>query len=170
MRRANWNEAASGEAQVVLATRLGVFVPLPKLRLVVVDEEHDDSFKQQDGVRYHARDLAVWRARRRDGSDRPRQRDAFARDVVACEDRPLPERSPARARRCTRALAGDPFRPRARNVRDGISAALRGAVGSASRREQSLVFVNRRGFAPSLNARLGWAPMPALRRLPGRAS
>jgi primosomal protein N' (replication factor Y) len=64
-RRANWNAAASGEAQVVLATRLGVFTPLPTLGLVVVDEEHDDSFKQQDGVRYHARDIAVWRARRR---------------------------------------------------------------------------------------------------------
>jgi primosomal protein N' (replication factor Y) len=64
-RRANWDRAASGDAQVVLATRLGVFAPLPGLALVVVDEEHDDSYKQQDGVRYHARDLAVWRARQR---------------------------------------------------------------------------------------------------------
>jgi primosomal protein N' (replication factor Y) len=64
-RRANWDEAATGGAQVVLATRLGVFAPLPRLALIVVDEEHDDSFKQQDGVRYHARDLAVWRAQRR---------------------------------------------------------------------------------------------------------
>ncbi|HEX6138314.1 MAG TPA: DEAD/DEAH box helicase, partial [Casimicrobiaceae bacterium] len=64
-RRRNWIAAASGEAQVVLGTRLGVFVPLPRLALIVVDEEHDESFKQQDGVRYHARDLAVWRARSR---------------------------------------------------------------------------------------------------------
>ena len=64
-RRANWEAAATGAAAVVLGTRLAVFTPLPHLALVVVDEEHDDSFKQQDGVRYHARDLALWRARRR---------------------------------------------------------------------------------------------------------
>ena len=65
MRRRHWREAAAGTVDLVLGTRLAVFAPMPRLGLVVVDEEHDSSFKQQDGVRYHGRDVAVWRARRR---------------------------------------------------------------------------------------------------------
>src|SRR5262245_26145786 len=57
-----WLAAHTGGADVVLGTRLAVFAPLPRLGLVVVDEEHDASFKQQEGVRYSARDLAVYRA------------------------------------------------------------------------------------------------------------
>ena len=58
----NWMLAHLGVADLVLGTRLAVFAPLPRLGLVVVDEEHDPSFKQQEGARYSARDLAVWRA------------------------------------------------------------------------------------------------------------
>src|ERR1700758_4588197 len=65
-RRRRWLAAALGDVQLVLGTRLAVFVPLPRLGLIVVDEEHDPSFRQQDGVRYHARDLAIYRARLRD--------------------------------------------------------------------------------------------------------
>ncbi|MEO8536883.1 MAG: DEAD/DEAH box helicase, partial [Betaproteobacteria bacterium] len=52
-RRRSWDAAANGASGIVLATRLGVFTPLPRLGLIVVDEEHDASYKQQDGVRYH---------------------------------------------------------------------------------------------------------------------
>jgi primosomal protein N' (replication factor Y) len=59
----HWLQAHHGQADLVLGTRLSVFTPLPRLGLIVVDEEHDPSFKQQDGARYSARDLAVFRGR-----------------------------------------------------------------------------------------------------------
>ncbi len=61
-----WSAAARGDAEVVLGTRSAVFTPMPRLGLIIVDEEHDLSFKQQDGFRYSARDLALVRARRRE--------------------------------------------------------------------------------------------------------
>lgn len=57
-----WYEAMTGKAQIILGTRLAVLTPIPNLRAIVVDEEHDASYKQQEGTRYSARDLAIWRA------------------------------------------------------------------------------------------------------------
>jgi primosomal protein N' (replication factor Y) len=158
-RRANWDAAAAGDADIVLATRLGVFAPMPRLGLIVVDEEHDDSFRQQEGVRYHARDLAIWRARRRGvpivlGSATPSletwakaRRGSYAVATLAT-------RADPRA-----ALPAIRFAPsRGADVRDGIGVPLLHAIGERlARREQSLVFVNRRGFAPSLKCvACGW--------------
>jgi primosomal protein N' (replication factor Y) len=152
MRRTNWNAAAAGDADVVLATRLGIFVPLPELALIVVDEEHDDSFKQQDAVRYHARDLAVWRARRRNipivlGSATPSLETWSHAQSGRYRSAALPARADARAR-----LPEIRFVPvRGASARDGLSPALWDALRTRlARREQSLVFVNRRGYAPSL--------------------
>lgn len=57
-----WHDALTGKAQIVLGTRLAALTPLANLRAIVVDEENDPSYKQQDGIRYSARDLAIWRA------------------------------------------------------------------------------------------------------------
>ncbi len=151
-RRANWTAAANGDADFVVGTRLAVFTPLPRLALVVVDEEHDASYKQQEGVRYHARDVAVWRARQRGVS------------VVLGSATPSLE-SLQHARRghyrrldlAARALA--PARlPQVRLVpqrgsvlHEGLAQSLIEAIGErVARGEQALVFVNRRGFSPSL--------------------
>ena len=151
-RRKQWDAAADGTARIILATRLGVFAPLPKLGLIVVDEEHDDSYKQQDNVRYHARDLAVWRARERDvpivlGSATP-SLETWAR---AKEGRyrtfTLPQRADTRARQPEIRFA--PLR--GGGTRDGLSRELRDALAARlAAGEQSLLFINRRGFAPSL--------------------
>ena len=62
-RRITWRAVAGGEAQVVVGARSALFLPFPDLGLVIVDEEHETAFKQEDGVTYHARDMAVVRAR-----------------------------------------------------------------------------------------------------------
>ncbi|MDY6942563.1 MAG: primosomal protein N' [Pseudomonadota bacterium] len=62
-RQTAWLDAQSGDARLIVGTRSAVFLPLPNAGLMVVDEEHDPSFKQQDGFRYSARDIAVWRAK-----------------------------------------------------------------------------------------------------------
>ena len=148
----HWKAAASGDAALVVGTRLAVFAPLPGLALAIVDEEHDASYKQQDGVRYHARDVAIVRARARAvpivlGSATPsletvlHARDGRYARIV------LPQRADPRARAPAIRFVpeGDPA------AREGLSGPLLEAIRERlARREQSLVFVNRRGYAPSL--------------------
>ena len=154
-----WRQAAAGEAQLVLGTRLAVFAPLPRLGLIVVDEEHDLSYKQQDGLRYSARDLAVYR-----GSL------AQVPVVLGSATPALETLRQAQSGRYThlhlrsRAVAG--ALPTVRIVRqrdpttiDGISQPLRqGIQERLERGEQTLLFINRRGFAPSLLCmECGWS-------------
>ncbi len=152
VRREHWDAAANGSAQVVLGTRLGVFAPLPNLALVVVDEEHDDSYKQQDGVRYHARDLALWRARRRNvpivlGSATPSLETWARARAGRYRLLSLGERADVRARMPVIRFAPS----RGRDVRDALSAPLRDALArTLDAREQALLFINRRGYSPSL--------------------
>jgi len=136
----------------VVGTRLAVFVPLPNLALIVVDEEHDPSFKQQEGVRYHARDLAVWRAHARGvpivlGSATPSLETYAHADAGRYRRLVLGQRAdPRSAAPRVRLVAA-----RTAATSEGVGAPLREALAACcARGEQALVFVNRRGFAPSL--------------------
>ena len=148
----HWKAAAAGEIDVVLGTRLAVFAPLPRLALIVVDEEHDPSFKQQEGVRYHGRDVAVWRARQRAipillGSATPSLETLMQAQRGRYGWLKLPQRAAASAE-----LPRVTFVPsRGSHALEGMSDALIAAIERRlEREEQSLVFINRRGFAPSL--------------------
>jgi len=148
----NWQQAQSGTAQIVLGTRLAVFAELPRLALIVVDEEHDGSFKQQDGLRYSARDVAVFRARQRGvpvvlGSATPSLESWYnAQGGRYCLLR-LSGRALATASlpvvRC--------IDINQTTMHHGVSENLLREIGQRiERREQSLLFINRRGYAPVL--------------------
>jgi primosomal protein N' (replication factor Y) (superfamily II helicase) len=148
----NWLAAARGDADLVVGTRLAVFTPLPRLGLIVVDEEQDASFKQQDGVRYHARDVAIYRAQLRSvpvvlGSATP----ALETFAAARRRRYRPLRLPLRAGPSSALPVVQLVPNRDPDSREGLGKKLRVEIAERLRRgEQSLVFINRRGFAPSL--------------------
>ncbi|HET6431902.1 primosomal protein N' [Dyella sp.] len=146
-----WLRARSGEARVVLGTRSAVFTPLPQAGLIVVDEEHDAAYKQQDGFRYHARDLALVRAR------------ALGVPIVLGSATPSLEslanvESGRYLRLKLRARPAALHPPqvqivdvRSQHLDHGLSPALQAAVrDTVARGEQVLVFRNRRGYAPVL--------------------
>jgi primosomal protein N' (replication factor Y) len=143
--------ALSGEADIVLGTRLSVFSPLPRLGLILVDEEHDASYKQQDGLRYSARDLAVWRAHQRGvpvvlGSATPSLESWQQAELGRYRRLALTHRAAAAAPPSVRLI--DTRRIR---LQDGLSPILETALETRlARGEQSLVFLNRRGYAPVL--------------------
>ncbi len=159
----HWLAAHLGLADLVLGTRLAVFASMPRLGLIVVDEEHDPSYKQQDGARYSARDLAVYRGRLENvpvllGSATP-SLESWQRAQTGHYTRlNLPAR------------VGEGAMPRVRLVdmnllpktQASASAALSAPLVAAlqerlARGEQSLVFLNRRGYAPVLHcADCGW--------------
>ena len=140
---------------MVVGTRSAVFVPLENLGLIVVDEEHDSSFKQEEGVRYHARDMAIWRAHRLGGvcvlgSATPSlESEQLARTGRATKLR-LTER--ARAQPMPRVEIVDLRRIGAGPTGDKrISMPLYRALEETLRaHEQAILFLNRRGFAPSV--------------------
>lgn len=150
-RAAAWLAAGRGEARVVLGTRSAVLTPLPRAGLIVVDEEHDASYKQQDGFRYSARDLAVVRARALGvpvvlGTATP-SLETLA-NVEAGRYRRL--RLPTRAGPAQRPAIEVVDINRKRLV-EGLAPKVRDAIaGHARRGEQVLVFRNRRGYAPRL--------------------
>jgi primosomal protein N' (replication factor Y) len=150
-RRDAWRSAHSGEARIVIGTRSAVFTSLPRLALIVVDEEHDASYKQQDGFRYSARDLAVWRAQRAHvpivlGSATPSLETldnvAHARySHVLLPERPGAAQPPRLALVDLRKHASE----------QGLSQPAMHAIGRhLAAGGQIIVYLNRRGYAPAL--------------------
>ena len=146
-----WRDARSGKAGLIVGTRSGIFAPLPNAGLIVVDEEHDPSYKQQSGFRYSARDLAIVRARELDvpvvlASATP-SLESFRN---AAEGRyrlvSLPERIGAGGKPELKLIDLN------RHVaRQGLSTPLLAAMERhLGRGHQVLLFINRRGFAPVL--------------------
>ena len=149
----NWRKAKSGEASIVIGTRLSIFTPMPFIKLIIVDEEHDISFKQQDGLRYHARDVAMVRAKNTNipivlGTATPsleswhnatridNKYNFLKLNYRAVKNASLPE--------IKTVLVND-------KTKNGISRALVDSINDRlERKEQSLIFINRRGFAPTL--------------------
>ena len=158
----SWLAAHLGLADLVLGTRMAVFAPMPRLGLIVVDEEHDPSYKQQEGARYSARDLAVYRARLQGarvllGSATP-SLESWQR---ANEGRYLRLSLPARiggAALPRVRLVDMNQQPKGQGAGTALSPPLIEAIRQRiARGEQSLVFLNRRGYAPVLHcADCGW--------------
>jgi primosomal protein N' (replication factor Y) len=151
-RTAAWLAAARGEAGLVLGTRLAVLTPLPMLALVVVDEEHDTSFKQQEGLRYSGRDAAVVRAKLAGcpvvlGTATP-SLETWQNALDGRYERlALPDRAVPGAR----LPAVRTVDLRREGAEHGFAPSLLAAIGERlPRGEQSLVFINRRGYAPVL--------------------
>ncbi|MDB5746923.1 MAG: primosomal protein, partial [Massilia sp.] len=158
-RMLHWLAAHQGQARIVLGTRLAILASLPHLQLIVIDEEHDPSYKQQEGLRYSARDLAVWRARQLAipivlGSATP-SLESWHHDFTGRYRKlELRERAVRDAVLPTvRLLDMERDKPK-----DGLTAGLLGALRQRLERgEQSLLFLNRRGYAPVITCEAcGW--------------
>lgn len=148
----NWLAAHLGHARIILGTRLAILASLPQLKLIVIDEEHDPSYKQQEGLRYSARDLAVWRARQLGipivlGSATPSLETWQHAQSGRYQKLELRERA-----------SRDAVLPKVRLIdmerdkpADGLTSTLISALKlRLERSEQSLLFLNRRGYAPVL--------------------
>jgi primosomal protein N' (replication factor Y) len=157
-RRDAWRAAHAGEARIIIGTRSAVFTSMPRLTLIVVDEEHDASYKQQEGFRYSARDLGVMRARGANvpivlGSATPSLETLDNAAGGRYSKHVLPQR-PGTAQPPRMSLVD----LRRHALEQGLSTPAITAIGRHLQSGgQVIVFLNRRGYAPSLfcNA-CGW--------------
>ncbi|WP_339868774.1 primosomal protein N' [Pseudohongiella nitratireducens] len=153
-----WLEAASGVARIIIGTRSALFTPMAQPGLIIIDEEHDASFKQQDGFRYSARDLAVLRARHESipvilGSATPSLESLYNANTGRYRHIQLTQRAgtasmptfqlvDTRRQLSEPGLSSDLLLATARHLKQG---------------GQVLIFINRRGFAPVLHCEdCGW--------------
>jgi len=158
-RLAAWLAARDGSSAVVIGTRSAAFAPLKRPGLFIVDEEHDTSYKQQDGFRYSARDLLVMRARQANvpvvlGSATPSLESLNNVQLGRYKRLVLPERVAG-----ARTPAVTIVDVRAKPFEHGLSQSVAIAIEeNLERGEQSLLFLNRRGYAPALLCHsCGWA-------------
>ncbi len=148
-RHKTWWGARTGDAKVVIGTRSAVFLPFRKLAIIVVDEEHDTSFKQQERVRYHARSVAIHRAATLEiplvfGTATPSIETVFAAQKGRLEKIDLPERATN-----IQMPSMNLVDLNMSILRDGVAIPILSEIEKRlHRREQSLIFINRRGFAP----------------------
>ena len=159
-----WYEAMTGKAQIILGTRLAALTPMPNLRAIVVDEEHDTSYKQQEGTRYSARDLAIWRAHdqripillasatpsletwmaTKDGRYECIRLDQRAQGASLPKVHLINARDPQ-----NQFSPGDEGAPKQKSL---ITKTLATAITkNFESKKQSLILINRRGFAPVLS-------------------
>ena len=149
----NWRKAKVGNADIVIGTRLGVFTPMPNLKIIIIDEEHDPSFKQSEGLRYHARDVAMMRAKNLNipiimGSATPsletwykainsKQNFKYLKlNSRAVDNATLPVIKTIQVNDKTKLQVS-------KEVIDAIQNRL-------DKKEQTIVFINRRGYSPVL--------------------
>jgi primosomal protein N' (replication factor Y) len=159
-----WYEAMTGKAQIILGTRLAALTPMPNLQAIVVDEEHDSSYKQQDSIRYSARDLAIWRAHDLKmpillASATPSLETWMAAQSGRYEYIRLDQRAQGAALPCVHLIntrdpqnqfsPGDQGAPKQKSL---ITKTLAKAISkSLEAKQQSLILINRRGYAPVLS-------------------
>ncbi|PPD55242.1 MAG: primosomal protein N', partial [Methylotenera sp.] len=164
----NWLAASSGAAKIVIGTRLSVFTPMPQLKMIVMDEEHDGSYKQQDGMRYHARDVAMVRAKQLNipiilGSATPSLETWFNANNQPVDDQKSSQKAASKQqyglltlakRAVENAVLPDIYcidiakSP----TENGLSPLFIKALQERlTKGEQSLLFINRRGYAPVLH-------------------
>jgi primosomal protein N' (replication factor Y) (superfamily II helicase) len=152
-RLSNWQAAQLGQARIVIGTRLSVFTPMPHLAMLIIDEEHDGSYKQQDGMRYSARDVALMRAKQLNipvilGSATPsletwHHASSQKYGLLALKQRAVAQ-SILPEIRCIDVSKAP--------MQEGLSLPLIKALKQRLEKgEQSLLFLNRRGYAPVLH-------------------
>ncbi len=165
----SWLAAHTGHARLVLGTRMAVLASMPRLRLIVVDEEHDPSYKQQEGARYSARDLAVYRAKIETedagtggvcrvllGSATPSLESWQATITGKYQRLTMTDRIGAEADSGLPTVRGVDMnhQPKHCVIAPPLIAAITGRI---ARGEQALIFLNRRGYAPVLACHdCGW--------------
>lgn len=158
----HWQLAQLGAAKIIIGTRLSIFTPLPNLKLIIIDEEHDSSYKQQDSMRYHARDVALVRAKRLNipvvlGSATPALESWHNATSSQLQDKQAKSNKYNLLSLNQRAVTAAQL-PHIEcidttkvNLQHGLTPQLITALRlRLVRKEQSLLFINRRGYSPVL--------------------